>query len=291
MWNSLQRFPIVRSSSRFSLLCAFSVSFAFACSDSDSSGDDAMNSTDSAAPSETIALAFFGGYSSCFNETRLPVGPKEQSLRKVFTPAKEAADALNQKHGVSTPFLVSCYYLDNEKLSYALSSTTDPLANAIKRDSLEEIADQFNEQLLGLEKPAKLTIVGHSWGGWTAMRMATYIDPSIELGGLITLDPIDRENCGPVEVSASLTRVGGAACQRAPEHVTKGRALNFAEGGQWINFYQTKFAPLHSGPIPAASKNIEKTFNVSVLDPAYHIDFLKDQEVINTVLNLVRKAD
>lgn len=264
----------------------FFLIWSLACSEQGS-----RENTKDASPGETApaihALAFFGGNSSCFDERRLPVGPKEQSLRKVFGPAKTAADARNQKNGAKTPFLITCYFMDNEQLSYALSRSDDPDAKTIQRTTLEEISDAWNEQLKALGQPVKLTLVGHSWGGWTAMKFATYLEPSVEIAGLVTLDPIDRENCGPVEVSASLTGLGGDACQRAPVHVTKGSDLKFAPNGKWINFYQTKFAPLHSGPIPAASLNVEKTFNVSVLDPSYHIDFLKDQEVIETVVKVV----
>ncbi len=90
-------------------------------------------------------------------------------------------------------------------------------------------------------------IVGHSHGGWLAMKTALILPASVPLAGVVTNDPISRVNCG---VQAILWQVNHNGCQEAPQDVSddeRGQILaRISGGGQWRHYYQRNFAPLRS---------------------------------------------
>lgn len=224
----------------------------------------------------------FGGFGSCLDGMGRWLGPKDQVLANVFRPAKEMGDAVNAEQNRKTPYLMSCYER-TRFLRYVLAPDGDDGEVSVKTGTVEDMANDFNETLGALENPANIVLVGHSWGGWTSMKMASLIDPSHKISAQVTLDPIDREQCGPIQVTASLTGWGGLDCRRAPLPMTAAERT-----GTWLNYYQTKFFALHSGPIESASTNVEKHFNLRTNDLGHHNMFLRDPEVIDSVVNLVQ---
>lgn len=109
---------------------------------------------------------------------------------------------------------------------------------------------------------SKIFIMGHSHGGWMAMRA------TIKLGhvdGLYTLEPISAAQCTSRDYLQNRPRVIFKwrqnivpGCRQAPTDVNRS-AIVAATGGNWINFFlapNTEKGNVYSSPIPEAHNHM-----------------------------------
>ncbi len=227
-------------------------------------------------------LIFLGGYSSCtvrtVNDAPI-IDTRGQNLTQPF----DATTANVQARYIRAPTtLLGCYTLDASQVTYTTSE-----APGVNRTV--PVPDLLNAVLTLVRKHpgAPLFIVGHSYGGWTAIDLAVRLPKSVEIVALVTLDPISRVNCLPLDVLAPAdspeAKVG---CREAPADfgAAKLRAVA-SRAGSWNNFYQTSSVQLHSGPI-AQAENVELTYSVTTIEA--HRAVSKDPQVAAFLRKLVK---
>ena len=157
---------------------------------------------------------------------------------------------------------------------------------------------RMNEMILALPNP-EVSIIGHSYGGWTAMKLMLALDPSIKVHRLITLDPISRDNCSLQQFAKNAEAIidnassNSRGCSIAPEDFTATElAAIAAKTEKWVNYYQTTGIFLHSSAItgPAAVTNVEKRYDINPKGFGPHVSFLYDQDLIREIAGDVAAA-
>lgn len=226
----------------------------------------------------TPVLAFFGGYTSC--GTGSNGDPNDMDLKKAYD---QVNAALKTKLGAEPKFLISCFTAAYESVFYRTSGSDE-----LKNEVITGMESDFNELLAGVDTPQVL-LVGHSYGGWTAMDVAKNLPATVKLKGLVTLDPISHVDCDPE--SFILATFGGATeegCTRAPQDFGEAGIAQIAKKAEeWLNYYQTKVEFLHSGEIKAA-KNFLRTYEGDSFAP--HNAFILDEAIFDEIETLADHA-
>jgi len=222
----------------------------------------------------TPVFAFMGGYTSCGPEG----DPAQMDMVSMFTKIKQAFEA---KYHVSPVYLLSCYTVDYLAVRFTLSTVKDQVYN----ETVDGMLNEWESQLAQLTNPV-VYVVGHSYGGWTAMDTALKLDSRFRLGGLVTLDPISKMDCTPDKFLAGVFNFGGSeGCQRAPTDFSDAELAALAKrAGTWLNFYENQSDLLHSSAI-ASAQNIQRQYSGVGLDP--HMGFLSDATVADDVTNMI----
>ena len=220
--------------------------------------------------------ALLGGYLSCKNDEKNSATIVGSRMSLILSDLKIALKRNGKDDPVS---LVSCYNWDATNITYAVSS--DP-ANVVT-STVDEMIGTFNSLLDGVKRP-QLYIVGHSYGGWTSMKMATNVTADAEMAALITVDPISKQNCTPNTIINYVNSQPDSRCKEPPSDFGAEQIDEIARRTHfWLNVYQTDFAPLHSGPIFAA-QNLLKTYPTSNFSHSAVIDDPDVRENITKVL-------
>ena len=150
----------------------------------------------------------------------------------------------------------ACYALSSDVLFY-----TGPTG-----ETTGGTLESFIEELEAYAGASNITLIGQSHGGWTAMYAALSL-PAGSVAHLITIDPISMVDCSSVSFIASSSsslffgsnpQVG---CTSAPKDFTTADYTYLHNTvGYWLNAWQDQFSFLHSGPIEAASENMDIVF-------------------------------
>lgn len=204
----------------------------------------------------------FGGNRSCKPDGRNERSPLATDLARHV---KELASGL-EANGTHTATLTSCFTGPDEAL------VSHDMSFDLRNETPERLVDRAVESV---NPDSRLILIGHSWGGWTAMTVAERIarkSPRSEgvIDGLVTIDPISRRNCNYSTWNNCLT---------APSDFTDERREFLRESSRhWANFFQRKTIWLHSSRIPEAhvNKELEAThFDIDVQDTLWrHVESL-----------------
>jgi hypothetical protein len=239
---------------------------------------DARDCPDGNCSPHKLVLGFFSGFRSCGSLADGSANPMTDSFKDIY----EKVESEVGENEVSLA-IRGCYDTDASKVRFALSNARQTISSTVP-----EMIKLVGEELKKIA-PVKLHLVGHSYGGWTIMQLAKNLPPEIKIDGFTTIDPISVKECNTA-VYASLILGGGNlnGCQRAPADFTESdlNAIRLRTN-RWTNYYQNNFPLLHSGPIVAASNN-EKSYYSMGFEP--HNDFLKDESVIQEIINSVQKS-
>ena len=194
-----------------------------------------LNSRDGGTRPATILA--FGGNRSC--------KPGGDSLPSPLATdmARRLIGMVHLVRSVGRPVevLTSCFTdPDRVLVSRNLSSTSEDL-------DFETLVEQ---SVSSSDENHSLFIIGHSYGGWIAMRTAERIAAqSGKIAGLVTIDPISRREC---------TYTNWDNCLSAPRDLSqKSLETIAANSGNWTNFYQTRTSYLHSSTIAQAHTNTQ----------------------------------
>jgi pimeloyl-ACP methyl ester carboxylesterase len=202
-----------------------------------------------------------GGNGSCG-----PGGnPSESSLSG---PLIETVAKIEDELDVKMRFLLTCYLFNGEDIFFQRDDRDERESGDVS-DLSQAISEFVNE--LG---PTKTFLIGHSYGGWAAMKLALLAGYS----GVYTVDPISRVDC-------SFTNPWG--CTRAPRDIADDDRRQIADNSDsWLNFYQRQTWYLRSSRIPEADSNhrieaehteIDSHPDVWDMTTATMIDSLKDR--------------
>jgi pimeloyl-ACP methyl ester carboxylesterase len=184
--------------------------------------------------------------------------------------------------GEEKRLFMSCYGTDPNQIYFSWDGGAAPG----RAPTVEAMAQKINE-LLKSKTSVRVGVIGHSYGGWTAMKLAPLLDPKAKLVAMVTLDPISKTDCTPQGVvSAVLSGASQPGCQRAPTDLSVADLDKIKPQAPWQNYYQTNFDLLHSGPIKQAS-NVVKSYSGDGFEP--HLGFISDQEVFSEIAGLFAK--
>ena len=115
-------------------------------------------------------------------------------------------------------------------------------------------------------KGTKVILVGHSYGGWLAMHAAFQLTFEYQIDGLITIDPISPNDCGPGDISGNYLQstlgVNGhtVGCTNYPSKMKFYFKQILSGTKYWVNIYQTDYQVLHSSRIFEADLNVKVHF-------------------------------
>jgi len=98
-------------------------------------------------------------------------------------------------------------------------------------------------------------IIGHSYGGWTAMQLVLHLNalkesgdiPDLNIAGLVTVDPISPEHCHP---EASTILSNSAGCTSFPPDINGAKRATIRDNVKWWRHYYQGFIFLHSDAMP-----------------------------------------
>lgn len=270
------------------------------------------------------AVLYFGGFSSCsfeldqgFSDNVQPVAPPwddygmsmvrwaerfEKTYAKPhraliacypfwtnFSPDGSAAPSNSDQSRTQIPFPDHVNAMDaNIYLRHNLIGNWIPTEKIKLSQMLATLQNQLTSQ--GIKKVA---IVGHSYGGYTAMLVAKTLlnsDSSIKVTSLTTLDPISMDTCQPSNIVVTLQKNAvPPGCNQAPastisdNYITSAEIRKIAASIPWINIWQGADKYLHSSPISAPGvDNKEVIYRKDRINGvANHILFLYPQENTN----------
>jgi hypothetical protein len=254
------------------------------------------------------ALLVFGGYTSCgINEENkispLSIKAAMGSTLKIFTSLR---NHLQQKGVKDLKLVLSCYFIDPEKTYFHHSALGSGPSLSMSPDDMIRNLDE----VLGASGSAKpeLHIIGHSYGGWTAMEFVRKLKDQYRIRTLITLDPISRHDCNPsliLEFFNTLkqpleydTQLVPQGCRQSPKdrnYPSATLAAMAEKVDRWVNYYQTTSRYISSSAIEVA-ENIDLSrryseetdaakFNRDTVNS--HAEFLWDETLINDMKKIL----
>jgi hypothetical protein len=199
----------------------------------------------------TAMFVVMGGYNSCQYDSDGVLSPREMEMY-----AHMSALRLNVQNrtGIDVRWVASCF--DTQGNTYLTSYKR----STISVYSSEEQEDVYNHilDLAAQYNSRKIMIVGHSHGGWLALKLAAHQRTSMltqssraRIGALVTIDPISYEYCWPsVFALASMwNNTVGTGCREAPHDINRGVRRKIYENlgsNLWSHYYQTNFWPVRS---------------------------------------------
>ncbi len=190
------------------------------------------------------------------------------------------------KAGHPFEYVEACVNGEIEPVQQDLMLRMSSSAKAASDNPIEEVAFQppFRDAIVSLSKYVddvaqqtksdRIYVVGHSYGGWLAMKLALKLREGLSFLELITLDPISPLDCTPESFISSEDNRG---CKEAPSDVASDERKNIRNrAGHWLHFYQSQFYILHSGPYAEASNTVaNQKIRVPVVNPFMN-DFHKE---------------
>lgn len=246
---------------------------------------ESSKSTAGEAASKPPLVVTMGGFLSCGIDSIFLRRPSPLLTNMSGTPMVETALKLDKKFKENTSknpvHILSCYGMDPSVIYYATNS------NGWSSVMATSVAEFFSYvEKIGREHAVSETfLVGHSYGGWTAMALATHWGVEKKAPGpvaaIVTNDPISKVLCTP---DVFVNRMGseGSPCTRSPQDSEVDvNLISKIVQGQWQNYFQTDASALHSSEIHDQSnliKNIRLDYAQSSQDIAGHIYINFDEQ-------------
>jgi len=211
-----------------------------------------------------------GGYQSCPRDGELLSFPHPPGMAKIVEAAAPLIRAVESKErGVDVVW--SCFSgvkleispydsLSRGPMNFVFANSPLSRGEGVRHLSFAsgDIADgipiepffEFIEDQIAKTKPSGIYIAGHSFGGWTALQLGVRLaQKDVDIAGVSLIDPISPFQCPPNEMAVSIAFSGHSpvGCRVAPRDLNPQDMEALQTRTKWlVNFYQTKFVPLHS---------------------------------------------
>jgi len=105
-------------------------------------------------------------------------------------------------------------------------------------------------------------MIGHSHGGWLAIKNTLALANEVSVDALFSSDPISRVYCRPPAITG---------CTGFPQDITKDNQEEVkGTTGYWLNAWQSQTFYLHSGPSGSADDNMKISAGHTAMDN--HVD-------------------
>jgi hypothetical protein len=203
-----------------------------------------------------------GGNTTC----RDSQGVKTPKGMDMINEVKSLMRSWQDKFGTEPNYLISCY-AETADVHYYGNSDHETLHHGTRAQFRDAVNDQA-------QQGGAIFLIGHSYGGWLAMKTVYELAGDLEFTGLFTIDPISRKTCN---------YESPLGCISAPEDIIPFQRTKIRRKTQkWLNFYQSETWYLHSSHILQAHANF--------IIPKPHTDIDTEESVWlrikNTVLQL-----
>lgn len=221
-------------------------------------------------------IVIAGGYNSCSDDGEggvSPFGGNFNSRGVEYINSLQAHYSANNWQGMADRgirWLFTCF---NSHSDLFLQTSSDDRVTNTGAWSIHQIVGRIETLSDRYQRP--IFIVGHSHGGWLAMRVVEALRSPIQLGFLATIDPISFPECNAsTYADAANALITGwwpydiSACQQAPGDISSReltRIRRNLNGNSWKHYWQQHFPPLHSGHIvggPDSSLDFSSFFSL-----------------------------
>jgi hypothetical protein len=191
-------------------------------------------------PPRKAMVVSMSGYTTCRADEGHHNGEPGPMGTAFYARAAAVSETIREKTGLTPDIFASCYNADKELIT---SSTLNPVEAKVYFD-----LDYLKELRSVMASYTDIYVVGHSYGGWLAMKLVERWEGSPEsIKALYTFDPISRELCFFDRPEY---------CMSAPKDILAiGRQHIRENTGVWINPWQDETFFLHSSAIPQADEN------------------------------------
>ena len=204
-------------------------------------------------------LVVMGGFSTCalaeqHDDWESPLGMR--LARHTF----QMIAGLQTERSIEFDVIFSCFtklselrYTESTD-NYAKLHVSQPTGEVVKHVALE------------ITRHPKTFIIGHSYGGWLAMRAVIGGPNKGHIKSLFTVDPISQKYC------RLESPVGWGNCTVAPPDIGEPQQRSIDQSTDlWMNYWEDQTFYLHSGAMPHATKNIQLSETHSTIDDAPEI--------------------
>ncbi len=197
-------------------------------------------------------LIVSGGFSSCgwIDQSQLAGGagnfwgnPGNMDMAKELDSIRRE---YSNHHSTTAPqFVVSCYNGKSSSYIYYFSSKNSKLRYT-QWNQLSPLIAEIDT----FEDTHQAYFVGHSYGGWLAMQLATATKVKNK-NSLLTIDPISPNHCAQASFAQSVLSGGNlAGCTSFPIDIDQVMTRKLKDKyGAWHHFFQTAYNPLHSNVV------------------------------------------
>jgi pimeloyl-ACP methyl ester carboxylesterase len=225
----------------------------------------------------TPVLVFLGGYTSCKDPLQ---GFKSIDQTRAAKLMQTARTTFLSRGFPEPAYLIACQFNNQNSYIYKMSSSS----RVIRQSGIADLAKSLNALTASVESP-EVYFVGHSYGGWAAMKLAMTLDPQVKVGALVGVDAISSKNCLPSQFLDSLLKRPVPGCTEAPSDITSIERINLAQKVRiWLNLYQLDSRLLHSGAIANAENSMRRYPGRGLLA---HGDIFDDSALASQVLGLI----
>ncbi len=208
-----------------------------------------------------IFIALMGGRGTC---DRFPTmaAMRARTLTPDYAEFGKLLKDLDGKMPVKPTYFVSCLPngtpLRDDFQYFTSADESKPGAVAPNRGKLNAVETLIASMA---REANEVYLTGHSYGGWSAMKVAPAVGAARRINVLMTLDPISAVTCTPATGVLQFFSTAGNSCNESPRDFgASGLRSIRAATDKWINFYQTANRSLHSSAIPEVAENEKLDF-------------------------------
>lgn len=193
-----------------------------------------------------------GGFNSCRRDL------SRADEQKHWWNLMEYRQQIESAYGREPRWIFSCFASSNA--SVTMYNSWEDRGNSI--ESLGSGIQKI-KSLLATRNDYAVFLVGHSYGGWFAIKTAMALQGLVPVVNLASIDPISTKLCIPSSMKRVIIRslfgrgeLTDPECTRAPQDLIEDAAARPPTFYHWQNFYQVQARNLHSGPMEVANENI-----------------------------------
>jgi pimeloyl-ACP methyl ester carboxylesterase len=241
-----------------------------------------MTASDPKDNSKSVLLLQAGGFATCLRT--VPSGYANGAPYGVFR-YKTFDEIRNElsASGYEVYQIVSCFYADGNVVTFYSDQDPSRKFEMSVSDYIKYVVD-----LASIQRFESVSVMGHSYGGWLSLQLASALAWKTDVRLLASIDPISPKQCNiqlfvQQFAGISLNRMRGipapvTGCQRSPEDLSTTQKLSLKGAvRRWINYYQQDFLPLHSAAMADANLNEEVRYSKSLANHSHRRIFFDPQ--------------
>lgn len=197
-------------------------------------GSQTLDDTGNGPTGERILLVASGGWQSCEGES----SPFEQRIHDSFDNLVKNLEAK-----ATVDYVIAC--LGSVSPGFPFSSLWYAPKDGVVRSIWASDFAATVKAHVAQTTPTQVYLIGHSYGGWVALRLA---EAGVKAAAVFALDPIDARDCLPTDNLFLEAGIHSPSCVRSPNF----DYAKIAGNTQKVFHLWQKLGPIHSTPISHA---------------------------------------
>jgi hypothetical protein len=217
----------------------------------DDSSSSSLNTIDSKYGRTPFIIALSGWNTCAKGETR----KYDPNGTIMWEPTIKLRNELRNAYKTEPVWFNLCYTFWKQRVTgkgrYLSSNNPEKYLKA----SPEKTVEIIREMISKIKNP-DVHIVGFSYGGWLAIKLAHDLAGTVNIPTLTTLDPVSQYDCNMLYFLAGYLFGGTEGCTRFPTDLELNTLTNAKIAvGSWTNYYQANYKHIHSGETHHADLN------------------------------------